>query len=200
MVAVDVAAPLLELARRRAAREGLTHLDFRLADATSTGFPERSFDAVVCVFGVFFAADMAAFAAEMWRLVRDGGQLAITTWGPGWGEPMSGVFWDSVRQLEPDLYKSFNPWDEITTPEALAGLFERAGISGATTEALAGEQRLEHPDQAWDIVLGSGLRGTVEALPPGSREALRESVLERLRTREVMTVRTDVVLGRATRQ
>ena len=103
MVAVDVAAPLLELARRRAAREGLTHLDFRLADATSTGFPERSFDAVVCVFGVFFAADMAAFAAEMWRLVRDGGQLAITTWGPGWGEPMSGVFWDSVRQLEPDV-------------------------------------------------------------------------------------------------
>jgi hypothetical protein len=35
----------------------------------------------VCVFGVFFAADMPAFAAEMWRHVRPGGTLAITTTG-----------------------------------------------------------------------------------------------------------------------
>src|SRR5690349_1979412 len=48
---------------------------------------DGSFDAVVCVFGVFFAPDMTAFAAGMWRLVRPGGMLAITTWGPGLFEP-----------------------------------------------------------------------------------------------------------------
>ena len=200
VIAVDVAAPLLELAQRRAERQGLTNVEFRLADATATGLPDHSFDAVVCVFGVFFAADMAAFAAEMWRLVREGGQVAITTWGPRWGEPLSGVFWGAVRDLEPALYKSFNPWDEITTPQALAGLFERAGIPGATTEVLRGEQTLEHPDEAWDIVLGSGLRGTVEALEEGPREALRGSVLTSLSAREVTSVRTDVVLGRAARR
>ena len=31
------------------------------------------------MFGVFFAADMAGFVAEMWRLVRPGGVLAIAT-------------------------------------------------------------------------------------------------------------------------
>ena len=39
------------------------------------------------LFGVFFAADMAGFTAEMWRLVRPGGVLAITTWGPDLFEP-----------------------------------------------------------------------------------------------------------------
>jgi ubiquinone/menaquinone biosynthesis C-methylase UbiE len=34
---------------------------------------------VICVFGVFFVPDMPAFVAEMWRLVRPGGTLAITT-------------------------------------------------------------------------------------------------------------------------
>ena len=200
VIAVDVAAPLLELARERAARESLTNVEFRLGDATSTGLPDRSFDAVVCVFAVFFAADMAAFTAEMWRLVRDGGTLAITTWGPGWAQPLSSVFWENVRDLEPALHKAFNPWDEITTREAVGWLFERAGVPGAMTEALPGEQPLAHPDEAWDVVLGSGLRGTVDALAEGQREELRERVMTYIRVRDVSSIKTDVVLGRATRR
>ena len=78
VLGVDIAAPLLELARARAADEGLTNIEFRDGDATRTGLPDGGFDAVVCVFGVFFAPDMAAFVKEMWRLVRPGGMLAIT--------------------------------------------------------------------------------------------------------------------------
>src|SRR5271165_5101267 len=87
VLGIDVAEPLLELARARAARAGLANIEFRYEDATCTGLPDGCFDAVVCVFGVFFAPDMPAFAAEMWRLVRPGGVLAITTWGPGLFEP-----------------------------------------------------------------------------------------------------------------
>ena len=87
---IDVAEPLLEQARGRAVREGLVNIEFRRGDATRTGLPDGCFDAVVCVFGVFFAPDMAAFVAEMWRLVRPGGLLAVTTWGPGWCEPARG--------------------------------------------------------------------------------------------------------------
>jgi ubiquinone/menaquinone biosynthesis C-methylase UbiE len=80
---VDVAEPLLEIARRRAAAEGLTQVEFRWADAGRTGLPDASFDVVVCVFGVFFVADMPAFVTEMARLTRSGGAVAVTTWGPG---------------------------------------------------------------------------------------------------------------------
>jgi SAM-dependent methyltransferase len=80
VLGVDVAGPLLELARARAAGEGLANVEFRQGDATCTGLSAGCFDAVVCVFGVFFAADMEAFIAEMWRLVRPGGVLAVTTW------------------------------------------------------------------------------------------------------------------------
>jgi ubiquinone/menaquinone biosynthesis C-methylase UbiE len=50
---IDVAEPLLDLARARAAAEGLTNIEFRCADATRTGLSAESLDAVVCVFGVF---------------------------------------------------------------------------------------------------------------------------------------------------
>src|SRR6516225_8468974 len=57
VLGVDVAVPLLDLARARAVREDLANTEFRYGDAMATGLPAGSFDAVVCVFGLFFAPD-----------------------------------------------------------------------------------------------------------------------------------------------
>ncbi len=199
VLGIDVAIPLLDLARARAAREGLSNTEFRHGDATRTGLQDRSFDAVVCVFGVFFAPDMTAFVQEMWRLVRPGGVLAVTTWGPGLFEPANSCFWRCVGEVEPSLHKSFNPWDEITTPAALAELLTRAGVPRPVVAAAEARHHLEHPDRFWDIVLGSGYRATVDALSPDQRDHVRDSVLAELRFREVSVLRTDVVFGTASR-
>jgi SAM-dependent methyltransferase len=201
VLGLDLAEPLLALARERAVSAGLEHVSFRACDATSTGLQSGSFDAVLCVFGVFFAADMPAFVAEMWRLVRPGGTLAITTWGPDWCEPASGVFWGSVRELEPALFRAFNPWDEITTTPALADLLARGGVSGATVEATEGEcHELRRPNDFWDIALGSGYRATIDALSPRQRERLRKRLVDELCARHVTELRNDVVFGTAMRR
>ena len=145
-VSGPMAGPILELARARAAAEGLAQLEFRLGDATRTGLPDGGFDAVVCVFGVFFAPDMPGFMREMWRLVGPGGVLAVTTWGPGLWEPASSHFWRCVGEVQPALFRAYNPWDGITTPSALAGLFAQAGVPNAVVAAVAGQHHLDHPD------------------------------------------------------
>jgi SAM-dependent methyltransferase len=199
VLGVDIATPQLELARARAAGEGLANVEFRHGDATRTGLPDAGFGAVVCVFGVFFVPDMAAFVREMWRLVRPGGVLAVTTWGPGLFEPANSRFWRCVGEVEPSLFKAFNPWDEITTPAALAGLFTRAGVPDPAVVAEAGQHHLDHPDQFWDVVLGSGYRATIDALSLEQRHRVHEALLAELRAREVTTLRTDVVFGTAER-
>jgi SAM-dependent methyltransferase len=201
VLGIDVATPMLELARARAAREGLGHVSFRSGDATHTALPSGDFGAVVCVFGVFFAPDMAAFVREMWRLVRPGGVLAITTWGPGLFEPANSRFWRCVGEAEPSLFKAFNPWDEITTPSALAGLLARGGVPSPSVVAVgeAGRHQLDHPDQFWDIVLGSGYRATVDALGPSQCDRVRSDLLAGLRADGVTVLRTDVVYGTARR-
>ena len=201
VLGLDLAPPLLALARQRAADLGLTNVSFRECDATASGLRTGSFDAVVCVFGVFFAADMAAFAAEMWRLVRPGGSLAITTWGPDWSEPASSLFWGSVRELQPALFRAFNPWDEITTAPALADLLARAGVADAAVEATTGEHHeLERADDFWEIALGSGYRATVDALDDEQRQRLRERVVGELRSRGVTRLQNDVVFGSAVKR
>jgi len=88
VIAVDLAERLLEIARHKAASRNLGNIEFRLGDMEDLGYPDRHFDAVICVFAIFFVPDVAKQIKELWRTVRPGGQLAITTWGPRvWDRP-----------------------------------------------------------------------------------------------------------------
>ena len=83
VIGIDLADRLLALAREKTRRRGLQNIAFRAADMLGLDYPAESFDAVVCVFGIFFVPDMAAAVRQLWRLVRPGGQFAITTFrGP----------------------------------------------------------------------------------------------------------------------
>jgi ubiquinone/menaquinone biosynthesis C-methylase UbiE len=199
VLGIDAAEPLLRLARARAAADALTNVEFRQADATSSGLTSSLFDAVVCVFGVFFADNMAAFAAEMWRLVRPGGILAVTTWGPGLFEPANRHFWESVAAVEPALFKAFNPWDQITTPARLIDVLAAGGVTDPIVEAVSGIHQLGNPDSFWDIVLGSGYRATIDALSGGQREQVRSATLGELRARNICALQTNVVFATARR-
>src|SRR5262249_3150310 len=51
---IDLAGKLLELARAKAARQGLRNVEFREGDLLDLRLPATHFDAVICVFGIFF--------------------------------------------------------------------------------------------------------------------------------------------------
>ena len=64
VLGIDLAERLLELARAKARRLGLTNIEFRAADMERSGLADESFDAVVCVFGILFVPDMAERCAN----------------------------------------------------------------------------------------------------------------------------------------
>ncbi len=81
-IGVDPAARLLEVARGRAAEEALD-AHFVAGDAAAVPLPDASADVVVSVFGVIFAPDPAAAAAELVRLAAPGGRILLSAWIPG---------------------------------------------------------------------------------------------------------------------
>jgi len=188
VLAIDLAERLLELGRAKADGLGLTNIEFRVGDMERLELPEASFDAVVCVFGIFFVDDMANATRELWRRVRPGGQLAITTWGPRMLEPGSSAFWKAVGSERPELVKGFNPWDRISTPPALEELFRDAGIEEVEIFAEANRQPLPSPNDWWTIVLGTGYRNTVEQFDPAARERVRATNLAHLSQTEAVEV------------
>jgi SAM-dependent methyltransferase len=80
-VGVDYVPTLLESGRRRAEAEGLA-VELLEGDAEALPFPDNSFDAVTSVFGSMFAPDHARAAAELLRVCRPGGTIALASWTP----------------------------------------------------------------------------------------------------------------------
>jgi len=76
---VDIAADLVAAAQSTAKTEGLA-IEYRIGDAESLPFSDGEFDAVVSTCGVMFASRPEAAAAELARVCRKGGRIALTTW------------------------------------------------------------------------------------------------------------------------
>lgn len=74
---VDFGAGVIEAAKRIAPA-----IDFRVGDAEALEFGDGEFDAATSTFGVMFVARPEAAAAELARVVRRGGRIALTTWRP----------------------------------------------------------------------------------------------------------------------
>ncbi len=80
-VGVDYVPPLIARARQRAYAEGVA-AEFEVADAQALPFADASFDVVLSVLGVMFAPDQERTAAELVRVTRPGGIIALANWMP----------------------------------------------------------------------------------------------------------------------
>jgi SAM-dependent methyltransferase len=78
---LDFAPGLLEIARERAA-DAMVEIEFVEGDAQELPFEDASFDRVVSTFGHMFAPDHARTAAEMKRVRRPQGAIAVACWTP----------------------------------------------------------------------------------------------------------------------
>src|SRR4028119_862120 len=77
VTALDASAALLDIVRAR-----VPEADAREADLEALPFADDNFDVVTAVNSVFYAADMGAAMSELARVVRPGGRVGGTAWGP----------------------------------------------------------------------------------------------------------------------
>jgi ubiquinone/menaquinone biosynthesis C-methylase UbiE len=79
---VDIATNLIAQARERAEADGLS-IEFVEGDAEALPYPEQAFDAVISMYGAMFAPRPHAVAAELFRVTKPGGFVAMANWTPG---------------------------------------------------------------------------------------------------------------------
>jgi ubiquinone/menaquinone biosynthesis C-methylase UbiE len=199
VLAIDIAESLLDLGHQKAQQQNLSNIEFRCSDFRTLGLPDGSFDAIVCVFGIFFVPDMEGALAELWRLLKPGGQLAITSWGERVFEPANQVFWDAIQVERPDLYKEFTPWYRIRDTQSLESLIASTGATEIEVIAEIDSHPLSSPEDWWTMAMGGGLRGTIDQLKPVAKEQVRAINLKFLETNRIQELYSDVLYAIAQR-
>jgi SAM-dependent methyltransferase len=120
---VDIAPNLLEQGRARAKAEGLA-VQFDEGDAEAMPYPDASFDVVMTMFGAMFAPRPDKTAAELLRVCRPGGRIAMANWTPaGFIGQMFKITGSHVPP-PPNVPSPILWGDQKTVPERLSGVKE----------------------------------------------------------------------------
>ncbi len=78
----DQSPEQLDFAREKAAAQGLSNVQFTVADAEEIDVAEDGFDAVTCRWGLMFMANPVRCLRHAYRALKEGGRLAVAVWGP----------------------------------------------------------------------------------------------------------------------
>lgn len=119
---VDVSEPLLKIARSECGDRDA--IEFRHGDAASLPYPDEAFDAVVSTQVLEYVPDVDAALAEVHRVLRVGGRVALldTDW--------DSIVWHSDDR--PRMTRVLTAWEEHAAhpflPRALTRGLSRAGF------------------------------------------------------------------------
>lgn len=177
VIAIDLAEGMLERLARKIEKFGIDNVDLHVMDAAALAFRRDYFHHVVCSFGLFFLRDMAAALAGWVRVLRPGGKLLFTAFGPSAFEPMKRLLLARLEREGVDIGAAEQTASRLTDPETCRALLTGAGLADVSVETAQLGYHLLKAEDWWEVVWGSALRGLVEQLPPARRDAVRAAHL-----------------------
>jgi SAM-dependent methyltransferase len=154
---VDLSARMVELARRRAAEEGVDNASFEQVDAQIHPFPPAAFDVAISRTGAMFFGDLIAAFANIGHAVVRGGRLVLVAWQPlpanEWIREISGAL-AAGRDLPAPPADAPGPFS-LSQPERVRSILTAAGFTDIDLEGTtAGMWFGTDADDAHRFVLG----------------------------------------------
>ncbi len=131
VLCTDLSEAMLEQAKRKARRRGLTNLDFARRDLTALPDPDGAFDAVIAANVLHLLPESEEAVRELWRVTAPGGRLLLPTYLQG----KTGAAYGAVIKIYQGV--GFH-YEHAFTPETYRAFLERLGLGRVTVEVVPG--------------------------------------------------------------
>jgi SAM-dependent methyltransferase len=185
LICSDGAEAMLEVARQRAAAQGISNVEFRLLDLEWIDLPTADVDAVLCRWGIMLVVDPEAAAHEIRRVLKPGGRAVLAVWDEPARNPWTTVAGDALIELglakppDPDEPGMFT----LAADGVLRDLLESAGLVDVKVRAIALERRFDGVDQylAETLAMSSRFRSVYRELDVDMQLEVRRRIARDVR-------------------
>jgi SAM-dependent methyltransferase len=126
---------MLDIARIRASTLGLTNVEFLEADAERLDFPDCSFDAILCRWGITSLPDHSNLLVKIKRMLTPDGSFATSVWDEASRLPLTSIAITVAQEMFHSAPPRPEPPPEIPE-DALESVMIRAGFSDVRSEKL----------------------------------------------------------------
>ena len=177
VVALDLSAGMLAIARERIDAARLANVELVESDAASLAFDSHSFDAALCRWGLMFMPDLDSVLRGLHRVLKPGARFATAVWSSGDKAPMCRIGRDEITRIT-GAAPPTNPPDpmKLADTSILEGALIRAGFRDVSIERLVATIEFASAESFADFrsEIG-GARAMLAKLPPSMRRELRDA-------------------------
>jgi SAM-dependent methyltransferase len=147
VTAVDASPRMVERISTRAAERGLS-IAARVMDGQALELDDASFDAALSVLGIILCPNAEVALAEMRRVVRPGGRVAVVTWTQPHNYEVAAELRAAIQAIWPEQPPAPLPAQLRYREEGdFRALFRAAGLAEPLIEAATA--RLHAPSARW---------------------------------------------------
>jgi len=155
-------------------------VQFEVGDAEALRDDSGTFDAVVSGLVLNFIPHPERALAEMTRVTRSGGVVAVYVWDYAEGMELIRHFFDAAIALDPNAAEhDEGPRFPICRPDTLRRLFESTGLHDVEVRAIEVPTVFRDFDDYWSPFLGG--QGPAPSYAMSLSEELRVALRERIR-------------------
>ena len=155
-------------------RRGLNQAETRQMDAEHLLFPDSSFDFVLCGFSLQFFPHLADALSEFRRVLKPGGRLVVTTWGP------DDERWDwyaDLRQAHGAVVKLGS--QSLDTPDEIQRWLSQAGFTNIQISTKEMDMVYLDEEEWWNVEWSISGRAGLEQLSLEALEQFKSEAFEK---------------------
>ena len=182
LLATDFAPRMIEVLRERLEELGATNVRCEVMDGQALELEDSSFDAAACSFALMLFPDRRKGFAELRRVVRPDGRVAVSGWaGPDKFEAF-GLFLAAMHAAFPDLPPPPSPPPvlSLSDPDDFKLQMETAGFRNVEVEYVARDLVVSDFEQMWSMLTVGAppVQALFDRIGPSGKERVREELYE----------------------
>ena len=178
----DLSDRMLEVAADNAARRGIKNFQTKQCDAGALPFPDNSFDAVLCRFGLMFFPDVETCVNEFVRVAKPGARVCTAVWDIPDKNPWATTIMGTIsKYVDIPTPPSGSPGlSRCAAPGYMEAAFRKGGLKDIAVRNVVGEFSFNSPEEYWSLmteVAAPVVAGLTKADEP-TRQKIEATVLD----------------------
>lgn len=179
--AFDLSQEMVNIAATNGRKQGLPNFQAKTGDSMHLAYPDATFGAGLCRFGIMFFPDPVLCLKELARTLKPGAKLALSTWSA----PEKNTWISSVSRAVHEVLQLPAPGPDqpslfrFAAPGRVEKTLADAGFKEVKQWEMSGELAYDSPEAQWQIIteMAAPVSSALAKANPAQREEIKQRVL-----------------------
>lgn len=154
--AIDFSESMISTFTEAVKKEGLENIEIHCGDGQALPFSDEMFDAGFSMFGLMFFPERSKGYSEIYRTLKPGGRIVISSWAPVSDSPAMQTIFGALKAMNPQIPEPQTDIESLENPDFFKDELVSAGYKEVEIHPFSNEMQITSVEEFWsDMVKGS---------------------------------------------